>query len=238
MSNSQPSSALSPIVVNGLFLLFGAILGYLGTRVNANAQIVAAQESAKAQVTAAAINIFGPISATQTAEAKITSITPVVTSNAYPDLLIETIPQEIFSYQGKDEKKEGVSNLRISYGIDKLPIYMLLYNLPTDPKLFGWAGLAFKFDQGIKVSEYKSLDFTIRFDATNENIDLVLVDLENKKQFIRINSAGEGATNMSFLLNNFTEINLNALKEVNLYTQTDANTGYHKVMIQNIRFVK
>ena len=75
------STNLKPIIVNGLFLVIGGLLGFFGTQANANAQVTAAQEAAKAQITSAAINVYGPIFTTQTAEAKITPIaTPAAPS--------------------------------------------------------------------------------------------------------------------------------------------------------------
>jgi hypothetical protein len=237
MSNSQQSSALRPIVINGLFLLIGAFLGYLGTRANANAQIVAAQENAKAQVTAAAINVFGPISATQTAEAKITPLAPNTSTTAIDNLLLESIPQEVFSFQGTDEKMAGIANLRILYTLDHRPIYKLIYDLSTPTNQYGKAGLAFKFDGGIDVSKYKSLNFTIQFDTENQFIDLYLIDRATRR-FKTITNQGQNLIDVGFSLSDFMDLDLHDLKEINFFVDTAQNTGDHTLFVSNIRFMK
>jgi hypothetical protein len=242
MRNGQNQSSLKPIIINGLFLLVGGFIGgafgYFSALASADAQIRSAQESAKAQITAAAISIFGPISTTQTAEARITPSVSVTSANATDILLLESIPQEMFSFQGSDEKRAGKANLRILYASNQQPLYKFIYDLPTSVDTYGWVGLAFRFDEGINVSEYKFLDFTIRFDAAGQSIDLYLVDRADIKKSTSIVSPGKDVTNVSFPLTNFTEVDLNALKEINFYTDTDANTGYHTLFISNIRFVK
>jgi len=150
-------------------------------------------------------------------------------------LAIEQISQEVFSFTDADNQN-GIAELRVLYTLAKPPAYTLVYDLPTDR--FGAVGIAFKFDQGVNVFDYKSMHFTIQFEQANQSIDLYLADIANSKASTRIVSTGTVAMNVSFPLNNFTSINLNALKEINFYTQTDANIGHHKIIIQNIRFVK
>jgi hypothetical protein len=241
MSNNQSPSSLKPIIINGLLLLLGGtiggIFGYFSALASADAQIRAAQESAKAQITAAAINIFGPISTTQTAEAKITPLASNPSTNATDDLLLETIPQEVFSFQGTDEQMAGTANLRILYALDQSPIYKLIYDLPTSTNQYGKAGLALKFDGGIDVSPYKSLNFTIQFDLGNQFIDLYLIDRATKR-FDTITSQGQNAINVDFILSNFTGLDLHDLKEIDFFVDTLKNTGYHTIFISNIRFVK
>jgi hypothetical protein len=107
MNNNQGQTNLKPIVINGLFLLLGGLLGglftYLGTKASAEAQIVAAQEAAKAQITSAAINIYGPIFTTQTVEARLTERapyippTPIPSSTSTEVTSIEQTPMEVWS---------------------------------------------------------------------------------------------------------------------------------------------
>jgi len=225
--SEKTGSITQTVIIGTLTTIIGIVMGYLGTKANAQAQI----ETAK-------INIYGPIYTTQTAEAKLTSITPIFTPNTPEDLLLENISQEVYSFQGSDEQQAGKANLRILYVLNQQPIYKFIYELPMSTDPYGSAGLAFRFDEGINVSEYKSLDFTIRFDSPDQSIDLYLVDRADIKKSTSIVSAGKELTNVSFPLINFTEIDLNALKEINFYADTNANTGYHTLFISNIRFVK
>jgi hypothetical protein len=59
-------------IIGVIGVIIGAILGYLGTKASADAQIQAAKENANAQITAVWIQVYGPINATQTVEAKST----------------------------------------------------------------------------------------------------------------------------------------------------------------------
>jgi hypothetical protein len=230
-SNSNQSVLTSWSAIIGLVgVIIGAFFGYSGTKESA-------QSTANAQITAAAINIFGPISATQTAEAKLIPVTPSVSINAPNRLLLESISQEVFSFQGIDNQTAGNAYLRLLYALNQQPTYTLIYDLPTDNQ-YGEVGLAFRFNEVINVSEYKSLDFTIRFDSANQSIDLFLVDGANIKSSVPINSTGKNAINVSFPFINFTDIELDSIKEINYYTNTHSNHGYHKVIISNIRFEK
>src|SRR5688572_1960992 len=222
----QPGFTLWSAIIGVTGVIIGAALGYFGT-----------QASAQAQIETAKINIYGPIYTTQTAEARITPPSQIIATDTIDTLLLEDTPQEVFSFQGIDEQQDGKAYLRILYTLNQQPMYKLIYDLPTTDQ-YGWAGLAFKFNEVIDVSEYKSLDFTIRFDSANQSIDLVLVDRANIKNFIPIISPSKDPINMSFPLANFTDIDLTALKEINFYTTTDANTGYHTLFISNVRFVR
>ena len=69
MGDRNDQLNIGSVIVGVIGVVIGGALGYFGARVNADAQIRAPQENANAQVTAAAINVYGPISITQTVEA-------------------------------------------------------------------------------------------------------------------------------------------------------------------------
>jgi hypothetical protein len=117
-----------------------------------------------------------------------------------------------------------------------LPTYHFIYDLPNDQ--FGAAWLGFVFSSGIKVSDYGSIDFTIQFSQATTGIQLVLIDMNDAKDSILISNTGTEADNVSYPLNNFKKINLNSLKSITFFTQTNENTGHHEITIQNIHFVK
>jgi len=188
----QPIFPLWSAIIGVVGIILGAAIGYFGT-----------QASAQAQIETAKINIYGPIYATQTAKAEFALVTPVVTQTAPEDFFLETVSQEIYSFQGSDEQGAGKANLRILYALSQPPTYVLIYDLPTSTEEYGSAGLAFNFAGGINVSEYKSLDFTTQFDSANQSIDLYLIDRVNRKS-VSIVSPGKDAINVSFPLINFT----------------------------------
>lgn len=98
MKNNSEQNNLRPIIINGLFLLAGALLGYLGTRTSADAQIRIAQENANVQLTNVWVQVYGPINAAQTVEARSTeratlvTFTPVSTSTDTPIAALDGTP--------------------------------------------------------------------------------------------------------------------------------------------------
>jgi hypothetical protein len=138
----QPVFTLWSAALGVVGVIIGALLGYLGTQANAQAQI----ETAK-------INIYGPISATQTAEAKITPVANTVQSNlisvvssgisipisniqvdgkiignSYEEGNFHTGEFELASKQGEDGYTNPIDNLAFFW--DSPGTYPELHNLP------------------------------------------------------------------------------------------------------------
>ena len=84
-------------IIGVIGLIIGAVFGYFGNKVSADAQIRVAQENANAQITAVWIQVYGPIYTTQTAEVKAVgralSITPADNATVTP----EETPTKSFS---------------------------------------------------------------------------------------------------------------------------------------------
>ena len=87
--NDQFTFNLGSAIIGVIGIIVGAVLGYLGTKASADAQIRAAQESANGQITAVWIQVYGPIYTTQTAEARATERVEVaaVTETLHPQLV-------------------------------------------------------------------------------------------------------------------------------------------------------
>lgn len=232
----QESTNLKPIIVNGLFLVIGALLGFFGTQANANAQVAAAQEAAKAQITSAAINVYGPIFTTQTAEAKLTPALTIAAPNKGDTLAIEDIPQNVFVFAGNNSPDGGSGLFSLVYDDKQAANYQMSYSLPEDK--YGYAGMVFQFPKGYNLSAYKAIEFTIVFKDPGDQIDLFFKDIGNNNNSIRIASNTRDEMDLSYKFINFPNINFNAVKEIGVFASTEFMKGIREVRIKNVRFVK
>ncbi|MBN2116645.1 MAG: hypothetical protein JW730_08745 [Anaerolineales bacterium] len=242
MGNNPNSPNLSAILgILGLIIgaIIGGLFGYLNAKTGAQAQISAAQEAAHAQMTSAAVNVYGPIFATQTAEAKITPAMPSVTS-VTPDkgetLTMEAIPRDIYVFAGDDNPDGGRGKFSLICDDENIPNYRMEYFLPEDK--YGYAGMVFRFPKGYNLSAYKTVRFTIMFKAPGDQVDLYVKDISRNDNSIRIVNNGKDEMNLSYEFTNFPSINFNAVMEIGVFASTYFMKGSHDVWVKNIHFVK
>jgi hypothetical protein len=151
-------------------------------------------------------------------------------------LAIETLPMTVFVYDGRAENVAGWANLSISY-FDSAPTYYFDYSVPSNQA--GYAGIAFRFNDGQNFSTYQTVEFTIKFDDGEPEhvVDFYLTDISDKKSHIRVTELGHDEKKESELLSNFAGVNLNAIKEITFNTDNSFITGGHKANISAIHFV-
>jgi len=211
-----------PAIIGGICLIIGATIGYIGT-----------QKSAQAQVESAKIGIYGPIYATQTAEAMVSQHTASLESES---LAVEQIPLDVFAYAGNDNPDGGKGTFVLINDQNSKPTYKLDYFLPNDKP--GFAGLAFNFHEGINLSTNNAIECMITFSQTNGEIDLYMKDIGNNYNAIRVANSGSNEMIVRYEFKNFPNINVNAVKEIGIVAKTDFTTGSFQVVIKNIRFVR
>ena len=243
----QSKSSLWPAIIGVVGVIIGAALGYFGTRTNANAQIRVSQENANAQATAAredasaqmtnvAVSVYGPIFATQTAEAKITPVNTPIAPNKVDTLAIEDIPQKVFVFAGNNSPDGGWGAFSVIYDIEHNLNYRMEYSLPEDK--YGYAGMAFQFPKGYNLSEFEAIKFTILFRVPTDEMDLFIKDISDNNNSIHITGNGDEQMDLRFEFTNFSNINFNAVKEIGVLANTEFSTGSHEVWIKNVHFVK
>ena len=151
-------------------------------------------------------------------------------------LAIEQIPQTIFPYAGIDEGKGGTSAFRIIYDQSLKPIYRFDYTLSSNSDEYG--RLAFQFDQGQDVSEFKAIEFTIQFLESADVIQIHLIDIAKAGNSERITAKNTSEMKVTIPLENFKDIELKALKEIAFNAETGFSIGTNKILISDIRFVR
>lgn len=153
-------------------------------------------------------------------------------------LAIEQLPREVAAFDSSDDDPSNgaAAEFRLVYDLALIPRYDFIYDLPEGRQAS--AGLQIQFVNGLDVSAYRSLDFTIQFGQMGQGLDLTLFDIDGTKQAIHINSDGIEPAARSYGLDAFAPVNLRALRAISFFTQTDYNTGHHGVSIQKIQFVK
>lgn len=150
-------------------------------------------------------------------------------------LQLEQIPQNIFAYAGSDESIGGWSALWLRYEGNGNPVYRLDYSLPTDQN--GYAGMAFQFEEGQDLSEYKAVEITIRFYEPDSRIDFFIKDIAQNNAQMQVVAKGTNEAIIEYDFSNFSEVNFSAIKEIGLNVDTSVITGSHRVEIKNIKFV-
>lgn len=150
-------------------------------------------------------------------------------------LPVEEIPGYYFSYSGSDEGLGGTASMMVVGG-EIPPAYLLSYELPENDQP-SYAGISFYFDEGVDISDYKKIEFNIRFQDGGELIDLYLKDLSGVGDSFRVTSSGTGEMNISVQLDYFSSVNLNAIREVVFNVNGSFERGVQDVVIKNIRFV-
>jgi len=132
----QPIFTFWSAIIGVVGVITGALLGYFGTRANAEAQIRVAQENANAQTTA----VWIPIHVTQTAEAKITPVASAIQSNlisavssgiSIPISNIQVDGKTIGNFYEEGNSHTGEFELASKQGEDG-------YTIPFDNLKFFW----------------------------------------------------------------------------------------------------
>lgn len=223
-------------VIGALGVIVGAAFGYLGAKQNAETQVQIAQENAVAQMTNVAVSVYGPIFATQTAEAKMTPAHPQSAPGEDSTLAVEYIPQKVFAYAGNNNPDGGWSALSVVYDDAHKLNYRFEYSLPEDK--YGYAGMVFNFPKGYNLSEYKALTFTIIFKNPTDEIDLFIKDISQNSNTVRIKGNGDERMELRYDFTNFSNVNFNAVLEIGLFAKTDFTRGGHEVWITDVRLTK
>ena len=152
------------------------------------------------------------------------------------DVAIESMPVHIFAFAGNNNPDGGWSVLDIFYEDDSKPIYKFTYILPTDGTS-GYAGLTFKFEQEVDLSEFESISFLLRI-PPNEEVDLLIKDISEKELRYLLRGGPQDETEVDIAFSNFTDINLKAVREIMFFVDTDLITGDHSFFAKEIKFLR
>jgi hypothetical protein len=212
-------------IIGLLALVLSALIASL---IEKDAQL----EAARTQLTA----VWIPISATQTAEAKVIPTAASDLASQAIELAIEEIPQNVFVFAGNDNPDGGWGVFYLVYDENHIPVYQMDYSLPGDR--YGYAGLVFQFPEGYSLSEYRGVEFTIIFPGLSNQIDLFVKDIADNNNKLTISSNGMNELELSYSFTNFPDINFSAVKEIGVIASTDLSRGDHQVKLKKIRFVK
>jgi hypothetical protein len=172
------------------------------------------------------INIFG-----LELEFNALTATPVPVLNTGILSIEKQFPIKVFSYDGSEKSVGGFAELTPT-DMNGSPIYIFHYSIPNSG--IGYAGVAFRFSGGQDISYYKEIEFSLQFSKNDEPIDVYLADTKGNKKSFRIISTDANVVKKSFLLSNFTGVDLSTLKEVTLNAEEIFVRGDHKIIIHEI----
>jgi len=151
-------------------------------------------------------------------------------------LSVEEIPQKIFPYSGNNTPDDGWSTLWLIYDQKQEPTYKFEYNLPGNS--YGYAGLAFQFDEAQNLDAYSGVEFTIQFYETDGRIDFFVKDNTNANAQMQVVTKGTGEAVIQYKFSSFPGIEFSAIKEIGLNVDTTVTTGNYHLEIKDIRFVE
>ena len=200
------------------------------SRISAKAQIIAALIGALATViTALIIALFTPFVeqwAINRSEKKEDSL---------GILASEAIPQKVFSYAGNNNPDAGWSTLWLIFDTEEKPIYKFEYSLPESE--YGYAGLAFQFDEPQNLDAYSGVEFTVKFYEADGRVDFFIKDNADQNAQMQVAAKGTSEAVVQYKFSNFPGIEFSAIKEIGLNVDTTVITGNYHVEIKDIHFV-
>jgi hypothetical protein len=131
-------------------------------------------------------------------------------------LEIEQIPFTIYPFDGNDNPSCCVGQSYFEYTIDKdlTPIYGLDYILPENDPRHGYAGIAFIFEESQDFSNFETLEFSVNFGETINQVDVSMEDITLAEADFHITGSNAQANSFIVPISNFKKINLKAVRSI------------------------
>jgi hypothetical protein len=131
-------------------------------------------------------------------------------------IVIEQIPFTVYTFEGDDDPSCCVGQSYFKYTIDKnlTPIYGLDYILPENDPRHGYAGIAFIFEQSQDFSNFGTLEFSVNFGETINQVDVSMEDITLAEADFHITGSNAQANSFIVPISNFKKINLKAVRSI------------------------
>ncbi|MBN1148268.1 MAG: hypothetical protein JXA78_13505 [Anaerolineales bacterium] len=227
-TKGKPAVMIVVAIVGALGMIIAAWIGY---------------ESGK-------YSIDTTIAATRTAEAQATNASQTQNaSGELPPLPIESFPMKVFVYKQDEEPALGAYFASFDLLVDGQgnSDYYFHYTIPDQGR--GWAGLAFKFNKPVDLSEYTFLRARMTFHCEEMAGRLAIKDIHYAESAIPIGlSIGykDGTTiqregnqvTLTTPLSNFPAPDFEIIQEVLFHFDQGDPKGYHELLVHSIEFLK
>ena len=194
------------------------------------------------------------INALETAKPQLTAapgLSPTVGSSDEGIFLINTVPVQIFPYEGGTEPEvQGYGVMSVSYDEEGEISYILNYSLPPAEQGFTWAGIAMQFGEPIGVAQYTYIEIAIQYSDADARCEVKFVDKSENTAYFRLTDISRPNTGVTVkvdgdkqaikipLRQNFNNINLEQVKEIGFDVSSNLGTGKHYFIVSLIKFLK
>ena len=150
---------------------------------------------------------------------------------------IEQIPFTIYPFDGNDNPSCCVGQSYFEYTIDKdlTPIYGLDYILPENDPRHGYAGIAFIFEQSQDFSNFETLEFSVNFGETINQVDVSMEDITLAEADFHITGSNAQANSFIVPISNFKKINLKAVRSIEFQVNSTYASKTNWVDVFHIR---
>jgi hypothetical protein len=165
----------------------------------------------------------------------------ITDSQSYP---IEKGNVQAINYRGLDFGKQGDSNFSVTSSLQDRHFsttYHIKYNLPPEES---FAGVSLYFAQPIDISNYKYLEFKVRFDGTDGRFRIVLKESETIFDGVTIGDgtiiiakADEQIVQLE-LNKYFPGVNYKSIRKIDLHVDNTFISGSHYFDVGDVRFIR
>jgi len=184
---------------------------------------------------------------TVTQNVTVTQLAIVTPTPNIDAVSVETIPGELFSYNGEKDPEvgNGLGRLVIAYRPNRPLLYRFDYTIPEEGNAY--AGFVFLFTDTFNFEDYDYIELTITYDDNSAKAQIGVKDITGSVQFIRLTDGFVGGSEITTTGNektqviqipvdiNFNEVNKKLIKEISFSVNAAFTRGIHTFRIENIQ---
>lgn len=236
---------------NWLFLSLGLVVIIIGIIVGAELQKRASVISETAVVREKEATIEALQATALIVAPTIEAVSNTINAND-EGVPIESIAQQVVSFDGRDQQKAGIGKLVIVWDEQNLYDYRLEYTMPSEEEAY--AGIYFAFSPTEDLNRFNSISTTISFSNSSAQCAIYLQDQNGVQSYVRLTDAGTERTGKSvtftpaakgftFIIpinENFTDVPINkgSIAGVGFGVNKDFTVGEHHCVIHDLRFLE
>lgn len=197
---------------------------------------------AKATIVAAIIGVIGICLGAILTPVVEKLINQTTSTRRMTSLRLEENPFTVYPYDGEHDDDVdccfGMADFEYVLDSNLEPGYALQYEIPAISEKFGYAGIAFVFEQSQNFSEYKKIEFSVAFTNEAEKFELNFEDIAGTKEPYLIVGKLDSENTYVVPLNNYKAVDFKAIRAISLQVDTQFIRGNGRIVVKDITFTK